>query len=568
MVNQQPTTILVGGRYQMLRQIGGGAFGITFLAKDLHKPGQPFCVVKQLIPTQINQNTIDRFEKEAITLDKLGKNAGIPELFAHFPESQNFYLVQEYIEGHDLTEEITPGKPKTEAEVIQLIIDILIVLAIVHKNQIVHRDLKPANIRRRTDGKIFLIDFGVVKSLTNQISSTQRGIGTMGYMPMEQLLGSPKYSSDIYAVGILALEAISGKSIGDFEISGLGQVKWQNHVKVSDRFAQILSKMIDPNHELRYQDAQSALNDIVGPNPPHKKFTFETKKIQIVGNTVKYISQTLQAEYIPFDLGNNVILEMVYIPGGTFTMGTDDQEIARLCKEYDTEWFKCESPQHQVTLQPFYIAKYPITQEQWQQVAFYPTVDIDLNPDPSYFKGAKRPVEQVSWEQAKEFCQRLNQHFNINQNQPNNHKFHLTTEAQWEYACRAGTKTTFYFGETITTDLANYDGNYIYGSESKGKYREQTTEVGTFPPNAFGIYDMHGNVWEWCADDWHDNYQNAPIDGGAWIESIKLNNYMVVRGGSWYNDPLVCRSAGRNGFSRDGRDGFGGFRLVFSPFRT
>ena len=569
MTNSQPTIRIVGGRYQILHQIGGGAFGITFLAQDIQKPSKPFCVVKQLIPTQINPDTIKRFEKEAETLDKLGKNSGIPELLAHFTENNNFYLVQEYIEGHDLTEEIIHGKPKTEAEVLQLIIDILTPLAIVHNAKIIHRDLKPANIRRRNDGKIFLIDFGIVKSFTNQISSTKQGIGTMGYMPMEQILGSPNYSSDIYAVGIIALQAISGKSIDDghFEISGNGQIQWQSHVNVSERFTQILSKMLDANFDNRYQNAQLALDDIIGHGDTfHKIFTFETKKIQILNNKINYISQTLKAEYISFDLGNNVSLEMVYIPGGTFTMGTDDQEIARLCEKFNNmlftkDWFKCESPQHQVTLKPFYIAKYPITQAQWKQVAFYPTVNIDLDPDPSRFKGDKRPVESITWYQAKEFCDRLNQHFNLIKNQQNNYQFNLTSEAQWEYACRAGTKTPFYFGETITSDLANYNCNYLYSSESKGKYKGETTEVGTFPPNAFGVYDLHGNVWEWCEDDWHENYNNAPVDGSARV--IKpYNNKAILRGGGWYNLPLNCRSAYRYRYARDYRYIYIGFRVV------
>ncbi|HEY9704263.1 MAG TPA: protein kinase, partial [Allocoleopsis sp.] len=344
--------MIVGGRYQRLQQIGGGSFGITYLAQDIQKPSRPFCVVKKLISQQspqIHQQNIQRFEKEAETLEKLGKNDGIPELLAHFTENNDFYLVQEYIAGHDLTQEIIPGQPKTEAEVLQLIIDILTPLAIVHNANIIHRDLKPANIRRRNDGKIFLIDFGIIKSFTNQISSTQRGIGTFGYMPMEQaLLGRPKCSSDIYAVGIIALQALSGKSINDedFEISGNGQIQWQPHVNVSERFTQILSKMLDVDFNNRYQNAQLALDDIV-PKNPHQIFTFETKKIQILNNKINYISQTLKAEYISFDLGNNVSLEMVYIPGGTFTMGTDDQEIARLTEKFG-DYFKYESPQHQV----------------------------------------------------------------------------------------------------------------------------------------------------------------------------------------------------------------------------
>jgi formylglycine-generating enzyme required for sulfatase activity len=141
----------------------------------------------------------------------------------------------------------------------------------------------------------------------------------------------------------------------------------------------------------------------------------------------------------------------------------------------------------------------------------------------------------------------------------------LPSEAQWEYACRAGTTTPFYFGESITPDLVNYHGNYTYAAAPKGKYREQTTDVGTFPPNAFGLYDMHGNVWEWCEDDWHENYINAPVDGSA---SISLRSGKVLGGGAWGSRPATCRSASRN-FHGVGFHAYAyGFRVVCGAART
>lgn len=238
-----------------------------------------------------------------------------------------------------------------------------------------------------------------------------------------------------------------------------------------------------------------------------------------------------------------VKLEMVAIPGGIFVMGSPETE-----EEHQDR----ESPQHEVTLSPFYIGKYPVTQAQWQAVAALPQVKQSLKPDPSYFKGANRPVEQVSWYDAVEFCARLSC--------KTRREYHLLSEAQWEYACRAGTTTPFYFGETITPDLANYDGNYTYGAGSKGVYRQQTTDVGSFPPNAFGLYDMHGNVWEWCADSWHENYQGAPSDGRAWIDNNKPP-YQVLRGGSWLYSPRLCRSAARDHVSAFDRYYDDGFRV-------
>jgi formylglycine-generating enzyme required for sulfatase activity len=220
-------------------------------------------------------------------------------------------------------------------------------------------------------------------------------------------------------------------------------------------------------------------------------------------------------------------IEMVAIPGGTFEMGSPENEPER---------HESESPQHTVTVQPFFISKYPVTQAQWLFIAQLPQINQELDPEPSRFKGANRPVERVSWYDAVEFCSRLSQY--------TGRPYSLPSEAEWEYACRAGTTTPFHFGETITSELANYDANYTYGAGVKGTYREETTSVGSFGvANAFGLYDMHGNVWEWCADHWHENYQGAPTDGSAWLTN---NNFrLLLRGGSWHSYPASCRCAYR-----------------------
>nr|WP_269141800.1 SUMF1/EgtB/PvdO family nonheme iron enzyme [Nostoc sp. NZL] len=259
--------------------------------------------------------------------------------------------------------------------------------------------------------------------------------------------------------------------------------------------------------------------------------------------------QEQEARLFTENLGNGVVLEMVKIPGGQFLMGSPENEPERI------DW---ESPQHLVTIQPFFMGKYPVTQSQWTVVAALKKVNIDLNPHPSHFKGANRPVENVSWDDAIEFCARLSN--------KTGKTYRLPSEAEWEYACRAGTTTPFYFGETITTDLANYDGNYTYGAGSKGEYRQQTTDVGEFPPNTFGLFDMHGTIWEWCQDAWHENYKGAPTDGSAWISD---NDDRRLRGGSWGSKPKYCRSAIRRRYARDFRNRIVGFRVVVAaPLRT
>ena len=281
---------------------------------------------------------------------------------------------------------------------------------------------------------------------------------------------------------------------------------------------------------------------------------FETVTVNSQGQEIQ--REICQARYFSEDLGNGVTLEMVSIPGGTFLMGSPGGE-----------GDDSERPQHEVVVQPFFMGKFQVTQAQWKAIASLPKVERDLKPKPSNFKGDKRPVEQVSWHDAVEFCARLSK--------KTGREYRLPSEAEWEYACRAGTTTPFHFGETITTDLANYRGTDdeslgwkgSYGSGPKGEDRKETTPVGSFPPNAFGLYDMHGNLWEWCADPRHDNYEGAPRDGSAW-ETGGDESERVLRGGSWYHRPGNCRSAYRDDNYPDYVNLNIGFRVVCVPART
>ncbi|MEM1239733.1 MAG: formylglycine-generating enzyme family protein [Cyanobacteria bacterium P01_H01_bin.26] len=266
-------------------------------------------------------------------------------------------------------------------------------------------------------------------------------------------------------------------------------------------------------------------------------------------------------------------LEMVLIPEGEFMMGSPQDEQGRdLYGEVQDDYkgVDVEGPQHLVRVPSFFIGKYPVTQAQWRAVAALPQIEQELEPNPSSFKGDNRPVEQVSWHDAMEFCARLQKH--------TGKPYRLPSEAEWEYACRAGTTTPFHFGTSITTDLANYSGtDYEYGGRTfsgaygngpHGVYREETTDVGSFAiANAFGLYDMHGNVWEWCLDHWHKTYEEAPKDGRAWISSGE-SELRVLRGGSWYGNPEFCRSAFRDDYTPGDRSDNSGFRVVCGSART
>lgn len=264
--------------------------------------------------------------------------------------------------------------------------------------------------------------------------------------------------------------------------------------------------------------------------------------------TAHKIASTTQTQYFtePLEgLGNALALDMVLVPAGCFMMGSADDEPERSERE---------GPQHEVTLPSFFMGRYPVTQAQWLAVAALDKVDIKLSPDPSYFKGANLPVEQVFWDEAVEFCERLKKH--------TKRPYRLPSEAEWEYACRAGTTTPFAFGKTLTTEVANYK------SGAKGADREKTTPVDEFGcANDFGLCDMPGNVDEWCADHWHENYEGAPIDGGAWLtpdETLKR----LLRGGSYNYNLRGCRSAARDNDRPDVRVSLIGFRVCCAAPRA
>jgi formylglycine-generating enzyme required for sulfatase activity/predicted Ser/Thr protein kinase len=655
---------LLRNRYKITKPLGRGGFGKTYLAEDTDKLNEP-CVVKQLAyqaqGTWAAKKVSQLFEQEAKQLQRLTGHSQIPTLLAYFEETGSLYLVQEFIDGQDLSKELKQAA-FTETQVRELLLDIVPILKFIHEKGIIHRDIKPENImRRKEDGKPVLIDFGVAKLLgPSMMTNTGTTLGSQGYAPLEQITqGKANPGTDLFSLGASCFHLLSQKH--PFELwayQGFGWVSnWREEVStpISQKLGEIIDKLLKSNPEERYQSATEVLEDlqqqyIVNPQPSQTpvpstssippstlKPTPPPKAPQPVSPTIPVppptpiptpqprVSQpprvpTPQPQTIPTppqyvptppsnvdspnrrklltylglgglgfagvvvwastrqngaklsteivtvdnsgniinrrplpriktlteDLGNGITLEMVEIPGGRFNMGSPASEAGR---ESD------ESPQHQVSISLFSMGKFTVTQAQWQAVASLSKVKTDLKPDPSNFKGKNRPVETVSWYDAVEFCARLSQKIGKT--------YRLPSEAEWEYACRAGTTTPFHFGATLTTDLANYDGNVTYGSAPEGKYRQATTDVGTFPPNAFGLYDMHGNVWEWCADVWHENYNGAPVNGSVWNAGGD-NSRRILRGGSWYYNPGGCRSAIRLRLIPDDVGSNLGFRVVLS----
>ena len=256
------------------------------------------------------------------------------------------------------------------------------------------------------------------------------------------------------------------------------------------------------------------------------------------------------------DLGNNVFLEMIRVPSGEFLMGEDASGLAefeRECGRYLDDKAKCKdyaddhAPQHRVSVNEFLIGRYEVTQRQWKAVmGGLPPGMAELE---AKFKGDDLPVVMVSWDEIQEFLRRIGT------------EYRLPSEAEWEYAARAGTTTAYAFGSEISPAIVNYDGNYPAGNQPKGLYREAPIAVGSLGrANAWGLFDMHGNVWEWCADNWHDSYKGAPADGRVWREGGEAAD-RVVRGASWGSDAVHCRSADRSGNAPGSRYNGVGFRL-------
>ncbi|MDZ8185834.1 MAG: SUMF1/EgtB/PvdO family nonheme iron enzyme [Nostoc sp. ChiSLP02] len=275
--------------------------------------------------------------------------------------------------------------------------------------------------------------------------------------------------------------------------------------------------------------------------PAITKFEFEVVTLDIQGIETKLCLK--QADYFIENLPDDFILEMVSIAGGKFQMGAPQDE---------PESLEDERPQHIVTLKPFFLSKYPITQAQWRIIANLPKINRRLEVEPSCFKGDNLPVERVSWDDAQEFCERLSR--------ATGRKYRLLSEAEWEYACRAKTSTPFHFGKTITPNLAKY---FVQNENINSISPQQTIEVGSFLPNAFGIYDMHGLVWEWCEDCEHEDYQDAPSDGSSWVNNGN-SEYRILRGGSWDSPAHLCRSASRFSEMASVTDSRFGFRVVCS----
>jgi formylglycine-generating enzyme required for sulfatase activity len=595
---------LLRNRFRVLRLLGEGGFSKTYATEDADRLDAP-CVIKQFFPqvqgTASRAKAAQLFKEEAFRLYELGENhPSIPRLLAYFEQGASLYLVQEFIEGETLFNELQKYS-FNEAKIRQLLTDILPVIAFIHSRNVIHRDIKPENIiRRHDDNRLVLIDFGGAKQITRaSITRQATVIYTIGYAPSEQMAGFACHASDLYSLGVTCVRLLTkclpqqdryGNIYDPIYDAINAQWLWremmsQKNLRVSEQLGYVLDKLLKNLVRERYQSAIEVLQDLNNNNftnffgmvtiphteqqgnnptnnpinnPPIKpafksqellqvpafhSFEFDVLTVDTQGREIS--KERNMARFFTEDLGSGIFLEMVSLPSGNFLMGSRDGE-------GDAD----ERPRHLVNIDTLSVGKYPITQAQWRAVTALPKVNIALNPNPSKFKGTNRPVENVSWHEAQEFCDRLYK--------KTGRKYRLPSEAEWEYACRGGTTTPFHFGETITPDLANCGGSDSAILEGRSRFRRETTPVGSFElANHFGLYDMHGLVWEWCADPWHNNYVGAPDDGSVW-EWDGDKNRRVLRGGSWSFSPILCRSASRSWNESDGGLRICGFRVVVS----
>jgi formylglycine-generating enzyme required for sulfatase activity len=549
---------LLKERYNIIQLLGRGEFSQTYLATDTRNRFGD-CAIAQLIPTrrmryepETYEEAKQVFQQVALQFSQLEAHPQLAKVIDYFEADNYFYLVREHISGQNLLQETAKVGKFNEAKIWQLLQALLPALELLHAQNLTHGNIKPENIIISANSdpenpNYVLIDFDFPHAgLTHP---------NPAYAPIEQMRGYRSASSDLYSLGVCCARLLTSsfpKSDGSDDlydpVEGSWLWRWSSGAKeLSSQLSETIQGLLTETAKDRYRSAKQLLATIqiyqqqvqgftdltltetsdrqssivypaIASNPyfPLDEFTF---RVVTVGHQGQQLDTTQhQAKYFSEKLGDAIALDMVYIPGGTYQMGSPATEAGR---------FDSESPQHQVSVSPFFMGKFAVTQRQWEKI---------MQAKPSHFRSPDRPVEQVSWHEAVEFCRRLSQKTKKN--------YRLPTEAEWEYAAKAATTTPFCYGETLTTDLANYDGTQIYASGSKGIYRRQTINVGNFPPNQFGLYEMHGNVWEWCADPWHENYVDAPTDGSIWAAGPE-EQYKVLRGGSCGNHPRFCRSSER-----------------------
>lgn len=537
------------------------------------------------------------FEREACLLASL-RHAALPVVVDYFLEGEGQFLVMQFIPGKDLGRLLSDnGGPFPVSVVARWADQLLAAVGYLHSitPPVLHRDIKPQNLKMTDRGEIVLLDFGLARGSLATVSRSALSTGssvlgyTMHYAPLEQIEGSGTDArSDLYGVGATMYHLLTGVKPADALARAMALVSGRkdplvsaNKVlpTVSPALAEVLDWSLAQSAEDRPNSAnelrsafKTALRGVVADNtsfqsqtvlPPRPStsplkpaaaaFTRpatprESAPLTATPQTRQNPLTAVECTVIRLDergtvverktaavdvfteTVNGVVFELSSIPAGRLTSEKSGKD---------------------VEMEAFFIGRTPVTQAQWRAVAALPKVEAVIEANPSFFKGDDRPVEQVSWHDAREFCARLSS--------KTGRRYRLPSENEWEFACRAGGHDDFHFGPVVTTDFANFDGTYVYGSAPRGIFRKQTTPVGQFKvANGFGLFDMHGNVWEWC----EDAYEHRAVSGDLTRVAGVIVQPRVIRGGSWYGRADACRSWSVAGLPPDSRNGRSGFRIA------
>jgi formylglycine-generating enzyme required for sulfatase activity len=556
-------TMLSNGRYRIVRHLASGGFGNTYEAVSTSFDAK--CAIKEFFMSGVNHRDYNayivqvsnpmmkstfelakaKFKKEAQRIFKL-HNDHIVRVHDLFEENNTVYYVMDYIEGNSLSRLMkAQGHPFSEQQCRDFLIQMTDALRCIHASQIWHMDIKPGNIMMDASGRCTLIDFGASKQTDMDSGGTTSSViaQTPGYAPMEQVNGNKDYWgpwTDIYALGATIYNLLTGNRppLSD-DISVRQSQAFSFPDTVSQQMRRLVIHMMSPVYVNRPQsvdEVEAELNRVVTPPPADDN---NSTVYGSLANTVYNPSnQTTIAPVTVADATvakpqpktfkvKGVSFTMIPVEGGTFTMGAT--------AEQGIEAFDDEKPAHRVTLSGYYIGQTEVTQELWHSV---------MGDNPSYFKGAKLPVERVSWEDCQKFITKLNS--------MTGQRFRLPTEAEWEFAARGGNSSRGYkyAGSNTLDNVAWYCDNS--GSE--------THNVGTKSPNELGIYDMSGNVWEWCSDWYGENYYAQSPSFNP--QGPSSGSRRVFRGGSWDYYAGICRVADRGSYTPDNRDSFLGLRLA------
>jgi formylglycine-generating enzyme required for sulfatase activity len=540
----------LSNRYFLIEEVGSGGFATVWRALD---EDTGLVVAVKVLHGQHGDSgeRHERFWRGARAMQGLA-HPNVVRILDSRPDMEDgghHYFVMEYIAGGTFFKAVTGGNLTAE-ERIGVILDVSEALAEAHERGLLHRDVTPDNILLEDGtGQAKLTDFDLVR-LADSTGGTRTGaLGKFIYAAPECMESADKVDQrcDVYSLGMTAVFAFHGKKLPHAALR-----RWDrflDELSCPGGIKAVLERATEFDRDRRFEtmkEFRAALQEEVS----------QVKRADSSPVAVPH-AHAVPREDLPAvrEIVNSIGMRLVLIPAGKFLMGSPQ-----------SEGRDDERPQHEVEItRAFYLGVHQVTQAQWRAV---------MGSNPSYFcatGGGKDevrgmdtddfPVEYASWEDVADFLEKLSA---LKKEAEAGRKYRLPTEAEWEYSCRGGRREeAFHYGNSLSSTQANFDGNYPYGGADKGPYLERTCKVGSYPANAFGLHDMHGNVWEWC-QDWYakDYYASSP---GRDPAGPSEGSYRVFRGGGWCNYGRSCRSAVRGGYAPGGRDGDVGFRVAAVP---